>query len=400
MRAQRAQPLFERFGLAGFESSRPAELSGGMRQRVAFLRTLLAGKPVLLLDEPFASLDAISRAEMQEWLAGALAEQPATVVLVTHDVEEALYLCDRVAVLTARPARVLETVDLAGGRARSPRLEAVTSPAFTRRARAGARGARRGGRDEALAAARSRSSSPCSALWELAARWDLIADALDIKPFLIPAPSDVAQSLWEDRALLADDAWVTVQEVLLGFAIALVLGFCFAVALHLSDTLRRAFYPLLVASQTVPVIAIAPILVVWLGFGIGPKLAIIALVCFFPITVNTLDGLRSVDPELPRMMRTLDASRCADAAPGRGPVGASVPAQRRQDRRRRLGDRRRLRRVVGRRRGPRPPDPGRPGPAADGAGVRRRGRALGARDRPLRRPRAGRAAARLVEPAP
>jgi NitT/TauT family transport system permease protein/putative hydroxymethylpyrimidine transport system permease protein len=147
------------------------------------------------------------------------------------------------------------------------------------------------------------------AIWELAARWDVIADALDIKPFLIPAPSDVAESLWEDRSLLADDAWVTVQEVLLGFAIALVLGFAFAIALHLSDTLRRAFYPLLIASQTIPVIAIAPILVVWLGFGLGPKLAIIALVCFFPITVNTLDGLRSVDPELPRMMRTLDATR-------------------------------------------------------------------------------------------
>ena len=146
-------------------------------------------------------------------------------------------------------------------------------------------------------------------LWELAARWDLIADALDIKPFLIPAPTDVAQSLWDDRELLATDAWVTIQEVLLGFAIAVVVGFAFAIALHLSDALRRAVYPLLVASQTVPVIAIAPILVVWLGFGIGPKLAIIALVCFFPITVNTLDGLRSVDPELPRMMRTLDARR-------------------------------------------------------------------------------------------
>ena len=145
--------------------------------------------------------------------------------------------------------------------------------------------------------------------WQLAARWDVIADALDIKPFLIPAPSDVAQSLWDDRSLLAGDAWVTVQEVLLGFFLALALGFAFALALHLSDTLRRAFYPLLFASQTVPVIAIAPILVVWLGFGLGPKLAIVALVCFFPITVNTLDGLRSVDPDLPRMMRTLDASR-------------------------------------------------------------------------------------------
>ncbi len=105
--ARRARtPLFERFGLAGFEHSRPAELSGGMRQRVAFLRTLLAGKPVLLLDEPFASLDAITRAEMQEWLAAALGEEPRTVVLVTHDVEEALYLCDRVVVLSRAPGSI------------------------------------------------------------------------------------------------------------------------------------------------------------------------------------------------------------------------------------------------------------------------------------------------------
>ncbi len=146
-------------------------------------------------------------------------------------------------------------------------------------------------------------------LWELAARWDVIADALEIEPFLVPAPSEIGESLWDDRGLLARNAWVTVQEVVAGFAIAVAAGFGFAVILHLSDTLRRALYPLLMASQTVPVIAIAPILVVWLGFGIGPKLAIIALVCFFPITVNMLDGLRSVDPELPRMMRTLDASR-------------------------------------------------------------------------------------------
>jgi NitT/TauT family transport system ATP-binding protein len=125
-----AAPLFEYFGLAGFESSRPAELSGGMRQRVAFLRTLLADKPVLLLDEPFASLDAITRAEMQEWLAAALAAEPVTVVLVTHDVEEALYLCDRVAVLTARPARTLVSLSSPGPRM-TPRFEAVTSPEFT-----------------------------------------------------------------------------------------------------------------------------------------------------------------------------------------------------------------------------------------------------------------------------
>jgi NitT/TauT family transport system ATP-binding protein len=126
---RRADALFERFGLAGFERSRPAELSGGMRQRVAFLRTLLSGKPVLALDEPFASLDAITRAEMQEWLAGALKADPRTVVLVSHDVEEALYHSDRVAVLSARPARVV--AELSAPAPRAPeRDEAVTDPEF------------------------------------------------------------------------------------------------------------------------------------------------------------------------------------------------------------------------------------------------------------------------------
>jgi ABC-type nitrate/sulfonate/bicarbonate transport system ATPase subunit len=124
-----AGELFERFGLGGFEEARPSQLSGGMRQRVAFLRTLIAGKPVLALDEPFAALDAITRAEMQEWLARALRTDPRTAVLVTHDVEEALYLCDRVAVLSARPARVVAELTAPGHRAEG-RDGAVTEPAF------------------------------------------------------------------------------------------------------------------------------------------------------------------------------------------------------------------------------------------------------------------------------
>jgi len=147
------------------------------------------------------------------------------------------------------------------------------------------------------------------AAWEAAAQWDVLADAFTIRDFLIPAPSDVASALWEFRGLLWDDALVTFSEVVLGFGVALVLGVAFAVALHLSPTLRRAFYPLIVASQTVPPVAIAPVLVVWFGFGIAPKLFLIALICFFPITVNTLDGLRSVDPDLIKMMRTLGAGR-------------------------------------------------------------------------------------------
>lgn len=115
---EEARPLFSRFGLAGFEDARPAELSGGMRQRVAFLRTLLAGKPVLALDEPFAGLDALTRREMQDWLTDALALEPRTVVLVTHDVEEAVVLSDRVIVMGPRPGRAVAELDVAAPRPR------------------------------------------------------------------------------------------------------------------------------------------------------------------------------------------------------------------------------------------------------------------------------------------
>jgi NitT/TauT family transport system ATP-binding protein len=114
----RAHPLFAAFGLEGFERARPHELSGGMRQRVAFLRTLLSGKPVLCLDEPFGALDALTRREMQEWLAGALRREPRTVLLVTHDVEEAAMLADRVLVMSPRPGRVV--AELAVPASRTP----------------------------------------------------------------------------------------------------------------------------------------------------------------------------------------------------------------------------------------------------------------------------------------
>ncbi len=122
-----ARPWLERFGLGGFEDARPATLSGGMRQRVAFLRTLLAGKPVLALDEPFAALDAITRAEMQAWFTHVLEAEPRTVVLVTHDVEEAVVLGDRVVVMSPRPGRVIADIDIPLDRPRRRTDPAVVS---------------------------------------------------------------------------------------------------------------------------------------------------------------------------------------------------------------------------------------------------------------------------------
>jgi len=126
----KTRPFFERFGLAKFEDVRPDQLSGGMRQRVSFLRTLMAEKDVLLLDEPFGALDSITRAQMQEWLLGALGDVPCTVLLVTHDVDEALLLSRTVVVMSARPGRVVTVIDAALETAGLSRREIVTSPEF------------------------------------------------------------------------------------------------------------------------------------------------------------------------------------------------------------------------------------------------------------------------------
>jgi len=145
--------------------------------------------------------------------------------------------------------------------------------------------------------------------WQIAASTGAIADALSLESFLVPSPAEIAQSLWENRGLLTENAWVTLREIVLGILCAVLVGIGFAVAMHRWQVVRDATYPLIVASQTIPIVVISPILVTWFGYGITPKIVIIALVCFFPLTINALDGLRSVEPEAVKMMRSLDASR-------------------------------------------------------------------------------------------
>ena len=141
------------------------------------------------------------------------------------------------------------------------------------------------------------------------AAWQWVASLASVDDLTLASPAEVWQALREDRDLLLDNAWVTLTEVLLGLAISIVAGVAFALAMHLSRTLREAAYPLLVASQAIPIVVLAPIFVLAFDYGIGPKLAIVALICFFPITVNVLDGLRSVEPEHLKLMRSFGASR-------------------------------------------------------------------------------------------
>ncbi len=141
-------------------------------------------------------------------------------------------------------------------------------------------------------------------VWELYV--DLKGSAFSL---ILPAPHQVAKALYTDRGLLWSNFLVTAEEVLLGIVVATAVGFLLAVAIHLSPTLRRPTYPLLVASQAVPVVILAPVLAFWLGFGLLPKLVVVALVSFFSIVVTTTAGLDAVDPDLLKLMRTFDASR-------------------------------------------------------------------------------------------
>jgi putative hydroxymethylpyrimidine transport system permease protein len=141
--------------------------------------------------------------------------------------------------------------------------------------------------------------------------WELVVRAAQVPDYLFPAPSAIAAALGSDRGLLASATLVTVREIVLGYLLAVALGLALAVLLHFSDALRRALLPILVLSQTVPTVLLAPLLAILLGYGITPKLVVVAIVCFFPIVVNAVDGLRSTDAELVQMMRTLHGSRLA-----------------------------------------------------------------------------------------
>ena len=138
--------------------------------------------------------------------------------------------------------------------------------------------------------------------------WQLYTVIGDVKESTLPPPTDIAKSIWENRDLLIENAWVTIKEILIGFFFAILLGVGLAVLIRSSRTIERAIYPWLVVSQMVPIPAIAPLLIIWFGFEIEPKVIVIMLVSFFPIAVNTIDGLRAAEPELLNLLKTLKAN--------------------------------------------------------------------------------------------
>lgn len=152
---------------------------------------------------------------------------------------------------------------------------------------------------------------PVALLAAMIVVWQLVVRVERVPDYLFPAPSAVAEALAADRRLLAVATVVTLREVLFGYLLAFAVALAVAVMMHFSTALRSGLLPILVLSQTVPTVLLAPILAVLLGYGLAPKLVVVAIVCFFPIVVNAADGLNSTDPELVRMMRTLHGGRYA-----------------------------------------------------------------------------------------
>jgi ABC-type nitrate/sulfonate/bicarbonate transport system permease component len=139
--------------------------------------------------------------------------------------------------------------------------------------------------------------------------WQGVASLPGVDNLLLASPVETVKALGDDASLLLDNARVTLLEIFLGLGVSLVLGAGAAIVMHLVRPLRDATYPLLIASQAIPIVTIAPLLVLAFDYGIGPKVAMVALVCFFPITVSLIDGLRGTAPELLKLMRSLGASR-------------------------------------------------------------------------------------------
>jgi ABC-type nitrate/sulfonate/bicarbonate transport system permease component len=148
---------------------------------------------------------------------------------------------------------------------------------------------------------------PLAILLLLLGAWELAVHLTDLPAWQLPPPSAIARSFVNDHALLWKHTLVTLKEVLLGFGLALIAGVLVGFAIDASTILERAFYPLIIASQTIPMVALAPLLLIWFGYGLLPKVLVAALVCFFPIAVNTVDGLRVADREMLSLLKSMGA---------------------------------------------------------------------------------------------
>ena len=300
-----------------------------MQQRVSLCRALIHNPSVLLMDEPFAALDAMTREELGFELMRIWDTDKKTVIFVTHNITEAILLADRVVAMTPRPGRIARIVDIDLARPRTIDMEftrtvqVVLGPdprSDLSRHRSSAGHDRRTQNaaepyqeDEALEPADSTLKAVLGATLTLIALIDRCGKfwcGISGAGWLLPSPSLIAQSMVEWRSELVGHSMVTLYETLVGFALSIAISIPLAVAVVYSPLLQNTIYPILLALQSMPKVAIAPLLALWIGFGTLPKIVVVFLVCFFPIIVATASGLAAVPASLMDLIRSLSASSC------------------------------------------------------------------------------------------
>jgi NitT/TauT family transport system permease protein len=350
---EHATPFVKRYGLNGFEDRYPEALSGGMRQRAALLRTLLYDTEIILLDEPFAALDAQTRIQMQDWLLQLWREFNKTIIFITHDVDEAIYLADEIVVLSARPGRIktrLE-VDLPRPRRRDAgeeqsfnnlrglclELLAPDTPGTTTRAGARAdvaNGAGANARSEKLQTtnpkfARRVQSFPrqlpqdkpwsgwAISLWRIAilivilAGWESGVDAGAIDGFFWSSPSQILSSFYiyatQGDALI--DVAVTFRSTLIGFFLGTIIGSAIGLSFWWSSNYAAIVQPYLIAFESMPKLALAPLIILIFGIGLASKVIIAVALTVVVSSLTTFSGVRSIDEDGVRLFYSLGATR-------------------------------------------------------------------------------------------
>ena len=331
---ERVKNLLAMVDLTGFENSYPNELSGGMKQRVSIARALAQDPLVLLMDEPFGALDEITRGRMNFELLRIWKETGKTVVFVTHSIPEAVLLSDRVVILSERPGTVKEVLDIQLKRERDTSIiETEEFSKYVQKVRK-ALGAYTNGRIHINAkTAKGKEVKPPKRLEDFIPTpkistltlyamyimvfiltigiWKGLTSLFHIPSFLLPPPEDVFFEYVSllMNGLLLKHTYVTLIETLTGFLAGAAIGMCLGYPLAKSRKLERILSPYIVAAQTAPKIALAPLIVIWLGFGLSSKFFLVALIVFFPIFVNMITGMRSVDRNLLELMKSTGASK-------------------------------------------------------------------------------------------
>jgi NitT/TauT family transport system ATP-binding protein len=320
-----AERLVTMMGLQGCMDLYPGELSGGMQQRVAIARALILDPDILLLDEPFGALDSITRERLNLLLLDLWKKTGKTVVFVTHSISEAVLLSTRIAILSGPPGRVQDVIALDSekkgegseifssryisntvvsirNRVKSVWSREVREPPRTRL------GAQRKPLGKRLLQHYEYLLVPAGIalfllLWHFAGRFSGLPE------YILPLPATVFERFVSAlrEGLIAPNLGVTAAESLLGFCLGAFSGFLFGYVLARYRTLERLLSPYVVAMQAIPIVALAPLLIIWFGFGMNTKILIAAIIIFFPILVNSVIGIRSADRETMELLTSLDA---------------------------------------------------------------------------------------------